>query len=183
MADNKPKANAGRILLVDDEEPIRESLGELLTACGFEVLTADSYKSAVKILEQSIEIEAVLSDLKMPGKSGLDVLRYVNDNKKDIPLLFLTGYGTLETCQEALKEGAFDYILKPVDSKDKVVLPLSHAVEKYRLEKTNRQIRQDIIRMAEEHQKLIDTLLQDADVKDKIQEKIAKILDKWQPLT
>ena len=76
MSENQSE---GVVLLVDDEEAILESLGELLDACGFKVFTADGYDPAVKILqERSDEIEAIISYVKMPGKAGLDVLRYVN---------------------------------------------------------------------------------------------------------
>ncbi|MFT5207593.1 MAG: DNA-binding NtrC family response regulator, partial [Candidatus Omnitrophota bacterium] len=126
------KMDEGTILCVDDEEAIRDALGELLEASGFKVYTADGYEAAVEILEGKAEIETVLCDLKMPGKSGVDVLRYVSRMEEDLPLIFLTGFGTLETCQEAVREGAFDYILKPIDSKDKVLFPLKHAIEKYR---------------------------------------------------
>lgn len=62
--------------------------------------------------------------------------RYVERN----PIIFFTGYATLESCQEAVSEGAFDYILKPIDNKDKIIFLLKHAVEKYRLEKKNREM-------------------------------------------
>jgi len=172
--------NEGFILLVDDEEAIRDSLSELLDACGFEVQVADCYKNAVKIIDQHQDkIEAVLSDLKMPGSSGLEVLRYINEKEHDIPLIFLTGFGTLESCQEAVKEGAFDYILKPIDSKDKVIFPLKHAVEKCRLEKKSKEMQKDIIQMAAEHQKVMEMLLQDVEMKDKVEDRINDILEKW----
>lgn len=173
----KPKK--GRILMVDDDAAIRESLGELLTNCGFEVLQADSCDNAAKVLESEKGIEAILSDLKMPGKSGHEVLRYVNQHHKHIPLIFLTGYGTLESCQEAVRDGAFDYILKPIDDKDKVIYPLTHAVEKYRLEKKNKELQQEIVRLAEEHQRIITAILDDTEIKDKVQDRISQILDKW----
>ena len=172
--------NKGCVLLVDDEESIRESLGELIESCGFKVLLADGYKSAVGILGKNEDIEAIISDLKMPGKSGLEVLKYVNEHEKNIPLIFLTGFGTLETCQEAVKEGAFDYILKPIDNKDKVLFPLTHAVEKFRLEKENKEMQRDIVLMAEEHYKILDELLMDTEMKEKIQERIGVILEKWE---
>ncbi len=170
----------GRVLLVDDEEAIRESLGELLDACGFEVLTAHCYDAACKVLKEDEEIEAIICDLKMPGKSGLEVLRYLNEKKLKIPLIFLTGFGTLESCQDAVKEGAFDYILKPIDNKDKIVYPLSHGIEKYRLEKKNEELKKEIIRMAREHEAILNDLLQDAELKGKVQKRIAQIVDKWE---
>jgi len=169
----------GSVLLVDDEESIRESLGDLLSACGFTVKSAGSYKEAVKAIAGSKGIEAIVCDMKMPGESGLEVLHYLNDNKINVPLIFLTGYGTLESCQEAVREGAFDYILKPVTEKDDLVLPLKHAVERFRLEKKNMEMQHDILRMAEEHQMLVSQLLDDTETRGAVQQKIQAIVDKW----
>lgn len=174
------KQNQGCVLLVDDEEAIRESLGELLESCGFKILTADGYKNAVKKIESHKDIEAIISDLKMPGKSGHELLKYCNKNNINIPLIFLTGYGTMESCQEAVRDGAFDYILKPIDNKDKVVFPLSHAIEKRRLEQANKEMHQDIVQMAEEHQQILEELLTDVEMKAKVQDKISKILEKYE---
>jgi len=172
--------NEGTVLLVDDEEAIREALGELLESCGFEILLADCYKSAVKVLDKDhAKIEAVVSDLKMPGESGVEVLRYINEKDFNIPLIFLTGFGTLESCQAAVQEGAFDYVLKPIDNKDKIIFPLSHAVEKYRLEKRALEMQRDIIQMAEEHQKILEGLLSDVEMKARVEDKIGKILEKY----
>ena len=173
------QSSKGIILIVDDEAPIRDSLGELLTACGFEVTTADSVDAAAAVLEKRRDIEAILSDLKMPGKSGIELLRYLNKRKLTIPVTFLTGYGTLETCQEAVREGAFDYILKPIDDKDKVLFPLTHAVERFRLEANNKLLQAEIIRLAEEHEKIITQILEDDEIKSKVQDRISQILDKW----
>ena len=180
MPEKKRSLTAGgSVLLVDDEESIRGSLGDLLSACGFTVMTADSYKEAVKAIAGSKEIEAIVCDMKMPGKSGLEVLHYLNEQDRDIPLIFLTGYGTLESCQEAVREGAFDYILKPVTEKDDLVLPLKHAVERFRLEKRNKEMQLDILRMAEEHQLLVSQLLSDTETRGAVQQKIQAIVDKW----
>ncbi len=173
------QATNGYVLLVDDEPAILEALGELLDSCGFTVSTADGYDNAVKVLTENKQIEAIISDLKMPGKSGVDVLKYVNSENLEIPLIFLTGFGTLESCQEAVKAGAFDYILKPIDDKDKVVFPLTHAIEKRRLEQQTKEMQMDIIQMAEEHQQILDGLLADAEMKEKVQERISKVLEKW----
>lgn len=170
----------GCVLLVDDEEAIRESLGELLTTCGYEVQTADSVDNAILFLRKHNEIEAIISDLKMPGKTGIELLSHLNETGKEIPVIFLTGYGTLETCQEAVRQGAFDYILKPIDDKDKVLFPLKHAVEQSRLQKSNNELKLDIIRMAEEHEALLDSILNDAETKDHVQKKINAIVKKWE---
>lgn len=173
------KADKGCVLLVDDEAEIRESLGELLEACGFKVHRADCVDNAIKLIDKQDDVEAIVSDMKMPGKTGIDMLQHLNDLGRRIPVIFLTGYGTLETCQEAVRAGAFDYILKPLSDKDKVLFPLNHAIERFRLEKNNEELKRDILLMAEEHEKLLDSILNDAQTKDKVQEKISAIVNKW----
>ena len=133
---NKSARDEGDILLVDDDASIRESLKGLLTACGFRVLVADCYDSAIAILETTeIKIETILCDIKMPGKSGLDVLRYVNAQDLGVPLILLTGVASFENCRAAVKEGALEFILKPIDNKDDLLLSLRRGVDKYRMKK------------------------------------------------
>lgn len=176
----KKQNHEGLILLVDDEESIRESLGDLLDACGFKVFTADGVDKGIAVLTQNPGIETVLSDLKMPVKSGLEMLKHLNDHKISIPIIFLTGFGTLESCQQAVRGGAFDYILKPIEDKEKVLMPLKHAVEKCRLERKNEELRADILLMAEESQRMIDEILTQTEHKDLVHERIGKIIDKYQ---
>ena len=169
----------GKVLLVDDEDVIREALEELLSACGYTVSTANSVDNAIKVLEQKPDIEAIVSDMKMPGKEGVQILPWLNANKRMVPVLFLTGFGALETCQEAVRGGAFDYILKPIEDKEKLLIPLRHAMEKVRLERMNEELKLDILRMAEEHERLLESILNDAQTKDRVQDKIGEIVKKW----
>ncbi len=180
MQEEKKSPDEGCVLVVDDEEPIRESLSELLGKCGFTVLLAESYDSAVAVLEANREIETILADWKMPGKSGLDILRYVNEKAANVPLIFLTGFPSLNRCQEALREGAFDYILKPIDDKDRVILPLRHAVEKYRLKKENQRLMTEISELLDGHEALVEDLLKARDSKEEdMRERILAILDRY----
>lgn len=179
MTDDKPAFMGGSVLLVDDEEVIRESLGDFLRNKGFTVALADSLNSAVTVLEKSgEEIEAIICDMKMPDGSGLDVLKHLNSKKMNIPLIFLTGHGTLETCQEAVREGAFDYILKPAEEEDRVIFPLRHAVEKCRLAKTNRRMRREIARMVDEIEGALHEAFEDAANKEELQTRISEILNR-----
>ncbi len=177
MADDRLIRGEGCILLVDDEAIIRESLGTLLELSGFRALLADSYDSAVSTLQGTEEVEAIVCDLKMPGKSGLEVLRYVNEQKVNIPLIFLTGHGTLASCQEAVKGGAFDYVLKPLTD-DRIIFALRNAIEKYELQKRNREIRQDVIRIVDELTEEINALLDDAESRKTLETKISEILNR-----
>jgi DNA-binding NtrC family response regulator len=181
--ENNSSGEEGYILFVDDEQAARETLSECLRASGFKVLVADSYKSTVGVLESGKEIEAIICSLKMPPESGLEVLRHITTEKKGMPVIVLTGRGTLEACQEAFRQGAFDYIIETVEGiandTDKLVYPLKRAVGEYRLEKENRQMLRDILCMAEEHQKILGELLTDVETKEKVQKRISSILDKW----
>jgi DNA-binding response OmpR family regulator len=105
-----------RILIVDDEEPIRFSLGEILKLEGFEVESAASGEAAIEILK-NVGFDLVLLDLKMPGVSGLEVLHFINDTIPDTKVILLTAHGSLESAIEALRKGAHDYLLKPANSR------------------------------------------------------------------
>lgn len=104
-------------MLVDDEEAIRESLGELLKLEGYEVSLAESGDVAVNLLNTE-EFDLVLLDLKMPGMSGVEVLRWINAHVPDTKVIFLTAHGTLESAIEALRHGVHDYLLKPVSAQE-----------------------------------------------------------------
>jgi len=106
-----------KILLVDDEEAIRQSLGELLKLEGYEVTLAENGNMAVNLLQSRV-FDLVLLDLKMPGMSGLEVLYWINAHVPDTKVIFLTAYGTLESAIEALRYGVHDYLLKPVSSQE-----------------------------------------------------------------
>lgn len=126
-----------RILLVDDEEPIRYSLGEILRLEGYEVVTAESGEAALEILQESV-FDLVLLDLKMPGMSGLEVLHFINKNAPDTKVVLLTAHGSLESAIEALRQGAHDYILKPANSHT-ILNSLERALSK-RVEQQRRRL-------------------------------------------
>jgi DNA-binding NtrC family response regulator len=109
-----PRRTRGRVLVVEDEAYVRESLGQLLGARGFEVGLADSLDAALSFLART-PVDLVLTDFTMPGGSGLDLLRRVRDASPGLPVVVLTGYGTVASAVECLKNGAADYILKPAD--------------------------------------------------------------------
>ena len=101
-----------RLLLVDDDSVIREELGELLRDDGHEVRDAPSVPKAIEILEREA-IDLVLTDLKMPRHSGLELLGEVRRRWPEVLVVVVTGYATVETAVEAMKLGAFDYVRKP----------------------------------------------------------------------
>lgn len=106
-----------RILIVDDEEVVRESLQEILVQEGYEIELAESGEMALNAVSTT-EYDLLLLDIRMPGISGIDVLRQVNLLSPDTKVIILTAHGTIETAIEALRHGAHDYILKPVNAQN-----------------------------------------------------------------
>jgi DNA-binding NtrC family response regulator len=100
------------ILLVDDEPRIRRIVAMALGDRGYEVLTAPSAEEAQTIMERK-RVDAVVTDLQLPGRSGLELLSDVRRARRDLPVILITAFGTVESAVEALKAGAYDYVLKP----------------------------------------------------------------------
>lgn len=110
------------ILIVDDEESVRESLNLWFTEDGYRVECAENAKKALSILE-SDAFDIILTDLKMPGMDGLELLQRIKTLNKDSIIIVMTAFATVDTAVKALKEGAFDYVTKPFDPDD-----LSHLI-------------------------------------------------------
>jgi response regulator RpfG family c-di-GMP phosphodiesterase len=129
-----------RILVVDDEEAIREVLSDFLSMEGFEVNTASDGEKALAELSRA-QYDLVLSDLKMPTMGGLELLQAIQRNMPSVVTVIMTGFGTVETAIGALKEGAYDYILKPFKVEE-VVLTIRRGLEKHRLEAENIRLKE-----------------------------------------
>jgi len=130
------------ILIVDDEETIRQSLGGILTDEGYEILMAESGEQAVKIVEDELP-NLVLLDIWLPGMDGLETLKIIKSEYPSICVVMMSGHGTIETAVKATKLGAFDFIEKPL-SLEKVILVVNHALEMLRLEEENKILRQKL---------------------------------------
>lgn len=117
MAHEFEKMDDGRnedvhLLVVDDEKSISDIVGQYLRMKGYVVSCAGSANAAIDIIKQNT-IDLVLSDIKMPGMSGVELLKWVREFNRSLPVLVTTGFPTLDTAIEALKLGAFDYLTKP----------------------------------------------------------------------
>jgi DNA-binding NtrC family response regulator len=110
-----------RILIVDDELIMRESLAGWLERDGHDVQTSPSGEDALEKMKDT-HFDILLVDIKMEGISGLDVLRHVKDNDPDVAVVMITAYGSIPTAIEAMKNGAYDYMLKPFDPNELGVL-------------------------------------------------------------
>ncbi|MGA7144176.1 MAG: sigma-54 dependent transcriptional regulator [Desulfobacterales bacterium] len=123
-----------KILIIDDEMIMRESLAGWLKRDGHDVVSAASGEDAMQILKNS-RFDILLVDIKMEGMSGLDVLRLVKESDPDVAVVMITAYGSISTAVEAMKKGAYDYFLKPFDPDalgvliDKIILHQAQARE------------------------------------------------------
>ncbi len=111
----RPTRLSGRILIVDDEPDLVAISSELLQAAGYETVTASSAEPALEAV-RTRRLDAVVSDIRMPGLSGIELLRAVRRFDPDLPVVLLTGSPTLESAIQALEYGAIQYIPKPVSS-------------------------------------------------------------------
>ena len=115
-------------LVVDDEQDIRDASERILTRAGLRVLKASRGDEALSVLAKE-KVDIVLLDLKMPGMDGLEVLSRISGKYKKIQVIVITGYATVETAIEAMKQGAYDFIAKPFDP-DQLRIVVSRAWEK-----------------------------------------------------
>jgi len=138
-----------RILIVDDEESIRRSLAGILSDEGFETDTVADGEIALTALRTGEEVpDLVLLDIAMPGRDGVEILAEIRQAWPALPVVMMSGHGTIETAVRATQLGAFDFIEKPL-SIEKLLLTLRHALDRTRLERENQQLRAESIRAHE----------------------------------
>jgi len=125
-----------RILIVDDEKSVRETLREMLEYEGYEVVEADSGLQALDLFSQQ-SFDVVLCDIKMPGMDGMELLEKILQSY-DIPVIMISGHGTIDTAVDAIKKGAFDFIIKPFDL-NRLLISIRNALDRSNLmEETKR---------------------------------------------
>lgn len=133
-----------RILVVDDEESIREFLDIMLKKEGYTVTTAENGRVAKDILEKK-SFDLVISDFQMPEMTGKELLKYVKDHFPQTIFMMITAFGTTESAVEAMKMGAYDYITKPFKI-DEVRINIANALRSLSLEKENRHLKKELVR-------------------------------------
>lgn len=131
------------ILIVDDEESVRDSLYNWFIEDGYEVECAENAKQALSILE-SKNMDIVLADIKMPGMDGLEMHRRIRSLNKDSIVIIMTAFAAVDTAVQALKDGAFDYITKPFDPDDLSHL-IRNASSQISLKEENKALRSKIV--------------------------------------
>jgi DNA-binding NtrC family response regulator len=126
MVDTAGRGAGVKVALVDDEELFRETLAKLLRRRGIEVATAADGEAGVELV-RAMAPDVVVLDLRMPGIDGIETLRRIREQRLDTRVVMLTGHGSVEAGVEALREEAFDFLLKPV-SPDQLVEVILAAV-------------------------------------------------------
>lgn len=135
-------SEAARILLIDDEPGSRDGLGLLLRREGYAVEAVDSGESGLSLLNEH-PFEVIITDLFLPGVSGIDLLKRIKEMALPANVILITGQASAETAVEAMKGGAFDYVTKPVNF-EKLKVVVAKAVEKSRLVAENLYLRQQL---------------------------------------
>jgi response regulator RpfG family c-di-GMP phosphodiesterase len=135
-----PQDDSPRVLVVDDEKVIREILSDFLTMEGYVVRAVEDGAAALKELRLR-PYDLVISDLKMPNMGGLELLEKIAEQNLDVLTVIMTGFGTVETAIEAMKKGAYDYILKPFKVEE-VVHVVQRGLDRQRLAAENIRLRE-----------------------------------------
>ncbi|MGQ0614859.1 MAG: sigma-54-dependent transcriptional regulator [Planctomycetaceae bacterium] len=130
-----------KALIVDDEPDIRQALAQTLRSAKLEGLEAADGEQALALLAGPDEIGLVFLDIKMPGRDGLEILAEIRALKPALPVIMISGHGTIESAVQATKKGALDFLEKPLD-RDLVLLKARNALAQVRLERENRQLRE-----------------------------------------
>ncbi len=140
------------ILLVDDEDAIRYSISKTLQRVGYQVHTAASGEDALDMMDHQ-DYDVVLTDIRMPGLTGVELLAKIKERAPDVVVILLTGYASLETAIESLRLGAHDYLVKPSSSqdiRDSVARGLERARNLRNRRKLLRSIRENVEALAGE---------------------------------
>ena len=158
----------GKILLIDDDNALCELLEEDLSRRGHSVYSALNVVAAREILQQQ-EVDIVLTDLNMPGISGIDFCAELQRNRPDLPVVIMTAFGSLETAIAALRAGAYDFVTKPVDL-DLLSISLSRALQHRHLQEKVRLLKNQVRRQHSD-----DGMLGESPVFQEIKQQIMRI--------
>jgi len=131
------------ILIVDDEKNYLLVLEALLGPEGYEILTCDNAKESLRLIRES-DLDLVITDMKMPGMNGIELLEECKKVKPHLPVIMMTAYGTIELAVEAMKKQAHDYITKPFQNEE-LKLTVKKALKNYRLVKENQRLSEALL--------------------------------------
>jgi two-component system response regulator HydG len=128
------------VLVVDDDAESRTAMLRVLEAAEYKTLNADNGQQALDIVQQEGGVDVVVTDLRLPVLDGVELLKRVKAADQEIEVILITGYGTVEVAVEAIKEGAYDFITKPV-KKAQLLHSVEKASEKQYLARENKELR------------------------------------------
>jgi DNA-binding NtrC family response regulator len=131
-----------RILVVDDERAIRDLLAEALREAGYEVVSAGEGEEALRILREE-NVHIAICDIRMPGMDGIELLGHIRDVSPETVVILVTAFASVETAVNALRSGAFDYILKPLIFDD-IIAKISRINEYQKVKRENQNLRQEV---------------------------------------
>src|SRR5579862_1636999 len=132
-----------RILVIDDEAAIRESLKMTLEYEGYEVLAAPTGQEGLSLAEREAP-DLVLLDVKMPGMDGLEVLDRLHAMNEALPVVMISAHGTPSTAVDAIRRGALDFLEKPFESTERLRVTIQNALEQARLRDENRSLKKAV---------------------------------------
>ncbi len=130
------------ILVVDDEKNILKVVSTTLGKESYAVETAWSSEEAIEKFNRDAH-DLIITDLKLPGKTGIELLEYVKSRNPDVPVIMITAFGTIENAVEAMKKGSFNYLMKPVNP-DELLSVVKEALEKYELKRENIALKSEL---------------------------------------
>ena len=133
-----------KILVVDDDSAMRDMVTAMLEDAGHDACGADGADQALEYLRDS-DFDAVISDVRMPGRSGIELLGEIRELRPETPIVLMTAFGSIDSAVEAMQAGAFDYVTKPF-KRDAVLMSLERAFEHRNLEQENRRLRKAVDR-------------------------------------
>jgi DNA-binding NtrC family response regulator len=128
------------LLIIEDEERMRRLFELVLKPAGYDLVLASSGADAVRLIQDQSPFDLIITDLQLGAVSGMEVLEAAKQSMPDVPVLIITGYGTVKSAVEAMQKGAYDYISKPVDNEELKII-ISRALQVRRLAQDNRNLR------------------------------------------
>lgn len=162
--------NRGTVLVVDDEEAYRDGITRLLASWGFTSWEAEDGDHASTIIAEKTP-DIILLDFKMPGKNGLEMVREFQRHIPQVPIIMVTNDNDVKLVVQAMRDGAYNYLLKPVDP-DELFLTIEHALEKRRLERKVTELRKQL----HERQSIFELMGQSDEVRT-----LARVIEKVAP--
>ena len=140
----KSDVGGRNLLVVDDEENMRRLLKKVMTERGFQVdLLQDGQEAIKKVVQEPNRYDIIMLDIRLPGKNGIEVLREIREINSEIAVIMMTAYESLETAVQAIREGAYDYLIKPVGV-DELLISVERALERKLLRLENIYLRKEV---------------------------------------